>query len=136
MKRKKVKKISTKRKETKKKDKNIVIKEKDEPITKRAGNLDVYKNRFYHQPKALVERIQSTFNSGITKKGKQIVLLGDSILKNLQMGQFGSFIKKIDVYLKVFPGAKVSQLNNHIIHLVEIDTLRCKSHVCRYKRFI
>ena len=38
------------------------------------------------------------------------------------MGQFGSFIKKIEVSLKVFPGAKVSQLNNHIIHLVEITT--------------
>ena len=37
------------------------------------------------------------------------------------MGQFGSFIEKIEVSLKVFPGAKVSQLNNHI-HLVEITT--------------
>ena len=55
MKRKKVKKISTKRKETKKKAKNAVIKKKDETITKRADNLDVYKNRYYHQPKALVE---------------------------------------------------------------------------------
>ena len=78
--------MSTKRKETKKKGKNTVIKEKDETIKKRVGNLDVNKNRYYHQPKALVERIQSTFNSGIAKKGRQIVLFRDSILKKLQMG--------------------------------------------------
>ena len=48
-------------------------------IKDRTGNLDIYKNRFGHQPKAPVERIQSTFSSAVTRKRKKIVLFSDSI---------------------------------------------------------
>ena len=58
-------------KEMKRKDKNTVIKEKDETSKERTGNLDIHKNRYYHQPKAHVERIQSTFSSAITRKHKK-----------------------------------------------------------------
>ena len=110
-----------KRKETKNKNKNTVI-EKDETITERTGNLDIYKNRFYHQPKAPVERIQSTFSSAITRKRKKIVLFSDSILKNLRMGELNSFIKKGEVSLKAFPGAKARPLNHHFIPVLEDNT--------------
>ena len=67
-------KISMRRKEMKRKDKNTVIKEKDETGKERLGNLHIHKYRFYHQSKAPVERMQSTFSSAITKKCKKIVL--------------------------------------------------------------
>ena len=51
-------KISMKRKEMKRKNKNTVIKEKDETSKERTSNLDIHKSRYYHQPKAPVERIQ------------------------------------------------------------------------------
>ena len=46
-----------KRKETERKDKNTVIKENDETVKEKTGNLDFHKNRHYHQPNAPVERI-------------------------------------------------------------------------------
>ena len=38
------------------------------------------------------------------------------------MGEFNSFIKKGEVFLKAFPGAKVRQLNHHTIPLLEDNT--------------
>ena len=106
----------------KRKDRKNVIKEKDETTKEKTGNLHVHKNRYYHQSKAPVERIQSTFSSVITKKRKKIVLFSDSILKNLRMGEFNSFIKKGEVSLKTFPGAKARQLNHYTIPLLEDNT--------------
>ena len=67
-----------KRKETKGKDKHTVIKEKEEnskckiqTIKEKTSNLDNHKNRYCHQPKATVERIQSTFSSAVTRKRKK-----------------------------------------------------------------
>ena len=59
----------------KRKDKNAVIKEKDKTSKERTGNLDIYKNRYYHQPKTPVKRIQSTFSNAITRKRKKTVFL-------------------------------------------------------------
>ena len=80
---KKDRKISTKRKETKRKNKNTVIKEKNETIKERTGNLDIYKNMYYHQLKAPAERIKSTFSSAVTRKRKKIDLFSDSACENL-----------------------------------------------------
>ena len=122
--------------EMKRKDKNNVIKEKDETSKERTGNLHIHKNRYYHQSKAPVERIQSTFSSAIMKKRKKIILFSDSILKNLRirMGEFNSFIKKGEVSLKAFQGAKARQLNHYIIPLLEDNTYDACSHTCWYKR--
>ena len=38
------------------------------------------------------------------------------------MGIFDSFMKKGEVYLKVFPGLKTRQLNHHNIPLLEDNT--------------
>ena len=119
---KKVRKLSTKRKEMKRKDKNTAFKEKDETIKERMSNLNIHKNRYYHQPTAPVERIQSTFSSAITRKRKKIVIFSDSILKNLRKGKFHSFIKKGEVSLKALPGVKVRQVNHHNIPLLEDKT--------------
>ena len=70
-------------KEMKRKGRKNVIKEKDESTKERKGDLHIHKNRYYHQSKAPVKRIQSTFSSIITKKRKKIVLFSDSILKDL-----------------------------------------------------
>ena len=59
----------------KRKEKNTVIKEKGKISKERTGNLDIHKNRYYHQPKTPVERIQSTFSNAITRKRKKIVFL-------------------------------------------------------------
>ena len=56
------------------------------------------------------------------KKRKKIILFSDSILKNLRMGEFNSFIKKGEVSLKAFPGAKARQLNHYTIPLLEDNT--------------
>ena len=58
----------------------------------------------------------------LQKKRKKIVLFSDSILKNLRMGEFNSFIKKREVSLKAFPGAKARQLNHYTIPLLEDNT--------------
>ena len=122
MQKKKNRKFSTKRKEMKRKDRKNVIKEEDETTKERTVNLHIHKNRYYHQSKAPVERIQSTFSSVITKKRKKIVLFSDSILKNLQMGEFNSFIKKGEISLKAFPGAKAKELNHYTIPLLQDNT--------------
>ena len=109
-------------KEIKRKDKNTIIKERYKTSKERTGNLDIHKNRYYHQLKAHVQIIQSTFSSAITRKRKKIVLFSDSISKNLRMGEFNSFIKKGEVSLKVLPGAKARQLNHHTIPLLEDNT--------------
>ena len=46
MQKKKNRKISTKRKEMKRKDRKNVIKEKDETTKERTGNLNIHKNRY------------------------------------------------------------------------------------------
>ena len=119
---KKNQKNSMKKKETKGKDQNTVIKKKEEnskceikTIKKKKGNLDIHKNRYYHQSKAPVERIQSTFGGAVTRKRKKVGLFSDIILKNLQVGEFSNFIKKREASLKAFPGAKTRQLNHHTI---------------------
>ena len=66
--------------------------------------------------------MQSTFSSAVTRKCKKIVLLSDSILKNLQMGEFNSFMKNGEVSLKVFPEAKARQLNHHTIPVLQDST--------------
>ena len=104
------------------KDKNTFTKEKDETSKEKTVNLDIHKNKYYHQPKAAVEIIQSTFSSTITRKRKKIVLFSDSIFKNLRMGELNSFIKKGEVSLKAFPGAKARPLNHHFIPLLEDNT--------------
>ena len=53
---------------------DTAIKEKNEIIKERTDNLDVHKNSYYHQPKASVERMQSTFRSIIMRKRKKMVL--------------------------------------------------------------
>ena len=120
-----------KRKEMKRKGRKNVSKEKDETTKERTDNLHIHKNRYYHQSKAPVKRIQSTFSSVIMKKRKKIVLFSDSILKNLRMGEFNSFTKKGEASLKAFPGAKARQLNHYTIPLLEDNTA---NHTCWYKR--
>ena len=66
--------------------------------------------------------MQSTFSSAVTRKRKKIVLFSDSILKNLQMGEFNSFMKNGEVSLKVFLEAKARQLNHHIIPVLQDNT--------------
>ena len=88
------------------------LKKRMKLLKEKTGNLHIHKNRYYYQSKAPVERIQSTFSSVITKKRKKIVLFSDSILKNLRMEEFNSVIKKGEVSLKAFPGAKARKLNH------------------------
>ena len=121
MQKKKNRKISKKRNDMKRKDRKNVIKEKDETTKERTGNLHIHKNRYYHQSKAPVERIQSTFSSVITKKRKKIVLFSDSILKNLRMGEFNSFIKKRRSFPESVSGGKSK-------------TIKSLNHTCWYKR--
>ena len=118
-----------KRKEMKRKGRKNVSKEKDETTKERTDNLHIHKNRYYHQSKAPVERIQSTFSSAITKKRKKIVLFSDSILKNLRMGEFNSFIKKGEASLKAFPGAKARKLNHYTFSLLEVNTYDDESYM-------
>ena len=110
-----------KRKEMKRKGRKNVSKEKDETTKERTDNLHIHKNRYYHQSKAPVERIQSTFSSVIMKKRKKIVLFSDSILKNLRMGEFNSFIKKRRSFPESVSGGKSK-------------TIKSLNHTCWYKR--
>ena len=55
----------------KRKDRKNVIKEKNETTKERTGNLNIHKNRYYHQSKAPVERIQSIFSTVIAKKTQE-----------------------------------------------------------------
>ena len=50
----------------------------------------------------------------IKKKLNNILILTDSRLKALHMGEFSQFFQKGKAYLKRFPGAKTKQLNHHV----------------------
>ena len=66
-------------------------------------------NQYISQP--LVEIVQSSYSNIVSRKKKKIVIFSDSILKNLCMEEFNSFVKEGEVYLKAFPGARANQLN-------------------------
>ena len=55
----------------------------------------------------------------VSRKKKKIVIFSDTILKNLRMGEFNSFVKEDEVYLKAFPGAKANQLNYQTIPVIQ-----------------
>ena len=62
-------------------------------------------NHYISQPP--VETVQSSYSNIVSRKKKKIVIFSDSILKNLRMEEFNSFVvKEGEVYLKVFPGPK------------------------------
>ena len=63
--------------------------------------------------------VQSSHNNIVSKKKKKIVIFSDSILKNLRMEEFNSFVKEGEVYLKAFPGAKANQLNYQTIPVIQ-----------------
>ena len=76
-----------KRKETKGKGNSTVIKEKKKNskckfqiIIERMSNLDIHKNRYYDQPKAPAERIQSTFSNAVMRKRKKKFLFSSVYL--------------------------------------------------------
>ena len=52
-----------------------------------------------------VETVQSSYNNIESRKKKEIVLFSDSILENLRMEEFNSFVQEGEVYLKVLLGA-------------------------------
>ena len=95
---------------------------KSETFKEREGNLDIHKNRYYHQPKALVERIKSTFSNAVTRKRKKVISFSDSNFKNLRMKKFNYFIKKGEVYFKALPMSKARHLNHYTICLLEDKT--------------
>ena len=66
-----------------------------------------------------LETVQSSYSNIVSRKKKKIVRFGDSILKNLRMGEFNSFAKDADVYLKAFPGTKANQLNYQTIPVIQ-----------------
>ena len=66
-------------------------------------------NHYISQPS--VETVQSSYSNIVSKKKKKIVTFSDSILKKLHVGEFNSFVKEGEDYLKAFPGAKATQLN-------------------------
>ena len=74
-------------------------------------------NYYISQPP--VETVQSSYSNIVSRKKKKIVILNDSILKNLRMEEFNSFVKEGEVYLKAFPGAKANQLNYQIIPIIQ-----------------
>ena len=52
-----------------------------------------------------VETVQSSYNNIESRKKKEIVLFSDSILENLRMEEFNSFVQEGEVYLKALLGA-------------------------------
>ena len=63
--------------------------------------------------------MQSSYSNIVSRKKKKIVIFSDSILKNLRMGEFNSFVKEADVYLKAFPVTKANQLNYQTIPVIQ-----------------
>ena len=63
--------------------------------------------------------MQSSYSNIVSRKKKKIVIFSDSILKNLRMEEFNSFVKEGEVYLKAFPGAKANQLNYQTIPVIQ-----------------
>ena len=104
----------------KRKDKNNVIKEKDE-IAKKEWVIYI-KIGITINLKPLSKEYNQLLLVLLRKKRKKIVLFSDSILKSLQMGEFSSFIKKGGVFLKAFLETKARQLNHYTIPLLEDNT--------------
>ena len=49
----------------------------------------------------------------LKKKSNSILILTDSMLKTLRMGEFNQFLQEGKIHLKPFPGAKAKNLNHH-----------------------
>ena len=74
-------------------------------------------NQYICQP--LVEIVQSSYSNIVSRKKKKIVIVSDSIFKNLRMEEFNSFVKEGEVYLKAFSGAKANQLSYQTIPVIQ-----------------
>ena len=77
-------------------------------------------NNIYHyisQPP--VETVQSSYSNIVSRKKKKIVKFSDSILKNLPIEEFNSFVKEGQVYLEAFPGPNANHLNYQTIPVIQ-----------------
>ena len=63
--------------------------------------------------------MQSSCSNIVSRKKKKIVIFSDSTLKNFRIGEFNSFVKEAEVYLKAFPEAKANHLNYQTIPAIE-----------------
>ena len=113
----------SKKKRLKNKSTITVDEETNRNLTKPIANqwyqprLDNNINHYISQPP--VETVQSSHSNIVSRKKKKIIIFSDSILKNLRMEEFNSFVKEGEVYLKAFPGAKANQLNYQTIPVIQ-----------------
>ena len=57
--------------------------------------------------------------SNITKQGKSVCIISDSITRRLNMKQFNNYVKDATVYRKVFPGGTVEEIEHYAIKILE-----------------
>ena len=88
------------------------------PIANQWYQLRQDNNINHYISQSPVETVKSSYSNIVSKK-KKIIKFIDSILKNLLMEEFNSFVKEGEVYLKAFPGAQANQLNYQTIPVIQ-----------------
>ena len=57
--------------------------------------------------------------SNITKQGKNICIISDSITQRINMKEFNYYVENANVYKKVFPGATVEEIEHYTVKILE-----------------
>ena len=77
-----------------------------EMVTKEYPENDLPYETIKHRPG------NSTYAS-VAKQGKKIAILSDSLCSGIKLDEFNHYIRKGFAYRKLFPGAKVKDLDHH-----------------------
>ena len=115
------KKFVTKRKTAKVRKENDINKRKSNNIKSIESNDKLFRkpynnindNQEYRQ--SPTQTITTSYSDAVKNKPKNIVLFSDSILKNLRMDEFNSYVENGQTDLKTFSGARANQMHKSMV---------------------
>ena len=89
----------------------------DNPLVIEMSKSPLEQTNHYFQPPLQpppIQRVIHSYGNVVNPKRKDIALFADSIPKGKRMKDLNSRVKGEKIHLKLFPGAKASQLNHYI----------------------
>ena len=101
-------------------EENCFIRKEKSPQNKTVRETRSYNRHIVQNPDNNVQRWKDQPKKNGSNKHKNILVIGDSIIKHISYRKLNSHVQNGKVFVKSFPGATVSQLEHYITpHLTE-----------------